>query len=235
MLALVVPARWSPSFIRSMDISRGSDRMVDRPSGPSANGLGTPVVCMTAPLPLADNRHPCWAPSGQLRSGQRLTAARKAGGLQVSDYERSLGPNRIVAQILRCLFSTAALNPRRGGRRPCEVDMQKGNIPFRIRSEGNTDTSTGFVRVAGEIDVATAPILQNAILDQIRAGGRTVVDFAEVTFIDAAGVNALIRANQTAQDLGLQLTIAHVSGLVERVLRLTQADHILDIAPEADT
>ena len=81
---------------------------------------------------------------------------------------------------------------------------------------------------------ATARLLHGAILDQIRAGRRTVVDFAEVTFIDAAGVSALIRANRTAQDLGLRLTIVHASGLVERVFRLTQADHLLDIAPEAD-
>lgn len=112
--------------------------------------------------------------------------------------------------------------------------MERGNIPFRIRGEGNTDTSAGVVRVEGEIDVATAPLLHGAILDQIRAGRRTVVDFAEVTFIDAAGINALIRANRTAQDLGLRLTITHARGFVQRVLRLTQADHLLDIAPEAD-
>jgi anti-anti-sigma factor len=112
--------------------------------------------------------------------------------------------------------------------------MQNGSIPIQIRDNVKADGSTRVVRVGGEIDVATAPYLHDAILDQIRAAPRTVVDFAEVTFIDAAGVNALLRANRTAQDLGARLTIVHVHGLVDRVLRLLEVDHILDIAPEAD-
>ena len=111
--------------------------------------------------------------------------------------------------------------------------MQSSGVPFRIHAEVPADTSTSMVWVGGEIDVATAPVVHQAILDQIRAGYPTVVDLAEVTFIDAAGVNALIRANRTARDYGRLLTIAGVGGFVGRVLRLTEADHVLYIAPES--
>ena len=116
----------------------------------------------------------------------------------------------------------------------CGIDMQNSGFPFRIWADTTFDSSSRVLRVGGEIDVATAPLLHQAILDQIRAGYPIVIDLAEVAFIDAAGVNALIRANQTARGLGLRLTVAHAGGLVGRVLRLTQADRILDIPADPD-
>ena len=107
--------------------------------------------------------------------------------------------------------------------------MQNGYTPVEIHTCVDTDNRVAVIRVGGEIDVATAPLVQQAILAQIQCRTSTIADLADVTFLDASGVGMLIRADQLARRRGVRLTFTHPTGLVARVLRLTQADRILDI------
>jgi anti-sigma B factor antagonist len=51
------------------------------------------------------------------------------------------------------------------------------------------------VTVTGEVDLATAPLLEEAIDSAIRASaGAFVIDLADVNFIDSSGVNVLLRS-----------------------------------------
>jgi anti-anti-sigma factor len=107
--------------------------------------------------------------------------------------------------------------------------VQNGYVPVEIHTFVDADQRVAVIRVAGEIDVATAPLLQEAIMAQIQCRTNTIADLADVSFMDASGVGMLIRVDQLARRRGVRLTITHPTGLVARVLRLTQADRILDI------
>ena len=107
--------------------------------------------------------------------------------------------------------------------------MQNGYVPVEIHTFVDADRRVAHIRVAGEIDVATAPLLQDAIMAQIHCRTNTIADLADVSFMDASGVGMLIKADQLARRRGVRLTVTHPTGLVARVLRLTQADRILDI------
>ena len=111
--------------------------------------------------------------------------------------------------------------------------MQDGYVPVEIHTCVDADHESATIRVRGEIDVATAPLLREAIMAQIPCHRRTIADLADVTFMDAAGVAVLMRADETARRCGVQLTISRPTGLVARVLHLTQADLVLDIRPES--
>jgi anti-sigma B factor antagonist len=51
------------------------------------------------------------------------------------------------------------------------------------------------VAVTGDVDVATAPTLEEALDTSIReSAGAFVIDFCDVTFMDSSGVNVLLRA-----------------------------------------
>jgi anti-sigma B factor antagonist len=51
------------------------------------------------------------------------------------------------------------------------------------------------VTVTGEVDAATAQVLEEAIDHAIRAStGAFVIDLCDVTFMDSAGVNVLLRS-----------------------------------------
>jgi anti-anti-sigma factor len=107
--------------------------------------------------------------------------------------------------------------------------VRDGQLAIEIHTCLVADRATAVIRVGGEIDVATAPVLQEVILRHIQRHQNAIADLADVTFMDASGVGILIQAEATARSCGVQLTVARPTGLVARVLRLTGADEILDI------
>ena len=94
-----------------------------------------------------------------------------------------------------------------------------GNVNLRSEARGETLD----VAISGELDMAAAFKLETH-LDALLAAPDTqavVLDLAEVTFIDSAGVGALLAVRERAQQLGIELAISRVSGRVQRVLDAT--------------
>ncbi len=75
------------------------------------------------------------------------------------------------------------------------------------------------VSAAGEIDIATAPQLEEPLSDLAGAGHRLVADLSRVSFIDAAGLRVLARAAGQAAAQGTSL---HVVCDRPQILRLFQ-------------
>jgi anti-anti-sigma factor len=78
-----------------------------------------------------------------------------------------------------------------------------------------TLASPDVVVVRGEIDAATASILDEAIED---VRGTVVLDLGAVTFLDSSGVRVLLRHHQRREDAGAQLVLIELSRPVRRVL-----------------
>jgi anti-sigma B factor antagonist len=88
--------------------------------------------------------------------------------------------------------------------------------PFTVEI-ATDDEGTVVVRVVGDIDVETAPRLEDAI-DDAAVDGRTVVlDMTDVSFIDSSGLNAMLqlRARHPALSIGV------MSQPVRRLLDIT--------------
>ena len=84
------------------------------------------------------------------------------------------------------------------------------------------------VTVSGEIDIQSGPQLRDQLLCAIRRhGARLALDLTGVTFIDCAGINALMAARRHAQLKGGWLRVIRASPRVERVLALTRLHHVL--------
>lgn len=85
--------------------------------------------------------------------------------------------------------------------------------------------------VSGEVDMATAPQLLDAILrtaftyDQ----GQVVVDLSGVTFMDPTGLGALREAHRRLVADGTRLSVRNPGPVVEQVLRITGLDTYLNI------
>ncbi|MFE5522044.1 STAS domain-containing protein [Streptomyces virginiae] len=79
------------------------------------------------------------------------------------------------------------------------------------------------VAVTGEVDLTTIPFFQDALEDALISRPRHLqVDFAQVTFCDCSGLNALLRARTAARQAGADLTLVHVdAATVVRLLDLT--------------
>jgi anti-anti-sigma factor len=89
--------------------------------------------------------------------------------------------------------------------------------------------STARVAVIGEVDVATAPALCDVLLDVLQEQTYVLldVDLAGVTFLDCAGVAALVAVRNAAVRAGRQLRVSHPRPIVGRVLGLTGLHGVL--------
>jgi anti-sigma B factor antagonist len=94
-----------------------------------------------------------------------------------------------------------------------------------FRAEMSSEGSDSrVVRVAGEIDLVTAPTLRTTLdlaCDQARY---IVVDMEDVEFIDASGISALVVAANRARERNGELTVQNPSRFVRKVLAILSLD-----------
>ena len=88
----------------------------------------------------------------------------------------------------------------------------------------------GRVAPHGEIDLAGAPRLREALSD-VLAGGHTdlVMDLRAVTFIDSTGLGLLVGVGKKAYGLGGSLTIVCDNDRVLRLLAITGISRTLPV------
>src|SRR3954464_13467251 len=107
------------------------------------------------------------------------------------------------------------------------ADNWRSCMSLTVQTEQRADVVV--VSVAGELDMATAPRLQDQITDLLEKGRtRLVFDLAEVSFCDSTGLSVFVRAKNSTDEAGGVVRLAapqrgvlrilEVSGLVE-VLR----------------
>ncbi len=79
-----------------------------------------------------------------------------------------------------------------------------------------------ILRVVGELDIATAPLLRTAVAEVLSARpARIVLDLSSVRFLGSAGLAALLDAVQGGERLGVVVCVSAASKAVHRILQLT--------------
>ena len=95
-----------------------------------------------------------------------------------------------------------------------------------------TRTETGpdgriIVFAEGDIDLATATILREALDRALENSVSVVVDVGNVGFVDSSGLTALVRGHQQAQSSGGSLRLRRPSRMLCRLLEVTALDSML--------
>ncbi len=103
--------------------------------------------------------------------------------------------------------------------------------PFEARIIGSGTQSVRVV-VSGELDLAVAPCLEDALRRAMALASEVVVDLSEVRFIDSTGLYTILGAVREAKDSGIELRISSV--LRPQVARLLQIVRLTDALPLAD-
>jgi anti-sigma B factor antagonist len=108
-----------------------------------------------------------------------------------------------------------------------------GPAPFFVGVEQQDDRLV--VRVAGELDLATAPQLEEALLPGLRAGGSAVLDLRELEFMDSTGVRVIVAAHLAAEEGGGELGVVRTApdSAVARVLEISGLDTVLHLVDPA--
>ena len=82
--------------------------------------------------------------------------------------------------------------------------------------------SSATISPVGEIDLDTVGLLSASLADTIASGAdRVVVDFAHVTYIDSAGLGALVGAHRRLRAAGGALVLRCEQPRVLRLLTIT--------------
>jgi len=83
------------------------------------------------------------------------------------------------------------------------------------------------VVVTGEIDASTAGQLRGELYGLSRPGTNVVLDFASVTFIDAAGLGVLVSAARQARGADGTVTVVQPQPRVRRALDVVGLDRLV--------
>jgi anti-sigma B factor antagonist len=94
---------------------------------------------------------------------------------------------------------------------------------------GSEGVDGGWVHMAGDLDLAAAPRLMEALRDLEREACFIVLDLREITFLDAAGVHVIVDASIGARRDGRRLLLAGASARVQRVFALTGTSHQVEV------
>jgi anti-sigma B factor antagonist len=83
----------------------------------------------------------------------------------------------------------------------------------------------------GEVDVATAPALREALDAASGTGSRVILDLSGVSFMDSTGLTELIRAHKRLTAAGGELRTVVVGDRVGRLLEITKLDQLIATFP----
>ncbi len=85
------------------------------------------------------------------------------------------------------------------------------------------------ISVEGNVDVNTAPRLQQSLLEAFQKSRNVVLDMNGCPYMSSAGLRALLIAQKTAASKGGTFKICNVQDAVMNVFEMTKFDKVLDI------
>jgi anti-sigma B factor antagonist len=93
--------------------------------------------------------------------------------------------------------------------------------------DGGVDAA--WLRVTGELDIATAPQLAEMLRQAEECYRRVVLDLRELTFMDSAGVHVIFDATLRATAAGRRLVLVRGPSQVDRVCELTRVSASVEV------
>jgi len=105
----------------------------------------------------------------------------------------------------------------------------------RLSLDQHEMKGAAVVRPVGEVDVFTAPLLRERLVELVEGGARRViVDLSEVSFLDSTGLAVLVGVWQRLRNHDGFFAVAAANERIERVLRTTRLDQSLKLHDTVD-
>jgi len=103
----------------------------------------------------------------------------------------------------------------------------------QLRIDVRREPDRVVIALEGELDMASAPLLQKAIESADLDDGMVVLDLHDLQFIDSTGLRVILAARKLCSERNQELAVTHSSQQVERLLSVTGvAEHLRTISPE---
>lgn len=86
------------------------------------------------------------------------------------------------------------------------------------------------LRLQGELDVATAPLAEDALRTaEAREPSIVALDLGSLTFMDSTGLRLVMAADSRAREAGRRLVVVRGPDAVQRVFELTGVDERIEL------
>ena len=104
------------------------------------------------------------------------------------------------------------------------------NLKVTPRSVGGNTTEVQALDLEGEVDVYTAPVLRQAILDQVEGGVKhLLINLTRVEYLDSTGLGILIGGVKRLKEQGGSLRLVGPSARIQRIFEITGLNKIFDV------
>lgn len=115
--------------------------------------------------------------------------------------------------------------------------MVADNVPPLFHASTRSVGTWRILQVAGELDMATAPQLQEALIKAMTVHDQPpslILDLTDVGFCDASGLRVLVAAQRSIQRRHGRLRLICPEGRLLRILRIAQLPCLLLVYPTLD-
>jgi anti-anti-sigma factor len=103
---------------------------------------------------------------------------------------------------------------------------------FEVAVEAGPAGGT-VVHVAGDLDLATAPQLEEALSGRVEESG-LVIDLSDCTFIDSTCVRVLVSVARETEEAGARTALVATDPGILRVLEITALDTLVPVHSTVD-
>lgn len=139
----------------------------------------------------------------------------------------SVGARGLTSAGAGAAPGTCVLSPRRSAPR-----VTPASPPTFVAATEWLDSGVPVVSVTGELDLATAPALEETLLAlSDDPPGAVIVDLARCSFIDLRGLRVLLAARERLERLNRPLALVVGNSSLLRVLKITRVDALFAIYP----
>ncbi len=92
------------------------------------------------------------------------------------------------------------------------------------------DVARYVILVSGEVDLATSPELDSAIIAALDSGASALaIDLSSVTFMDSSGLGVIVRGLKRCREAGIELDLVITNERVLKVFGITGLDQVIPI------
>ena len=108
--------------------------------------------------------------------------------------------------------------------------MMNLKVTPRTLSGGTNTNDVQALDLEGEVDVYTAPVLRQAIMDQVEGGVKhLLINLARVEYLDSTGLGILIGGVKRLKEQGGSLRLVGPSARIQRIFEITGLNKIFDV------
>jgi anti-sigma B factor antagonist len=110
------------------------------------------------------------------------------------------------------------------------VDYYYNTRRTLMQIELTPDVARYVISVSGEVDLATSPELDSAVIAALESGAQGLaVDLSDVTFMDSSGLGVIVRGLKRCREADIELDLVITNERVLKVFGITGLDQVIPI------